>query len=144
VERTRGAFDDKALVGDILPDDPRALFAAAAQLFPQRDDPGRLPFYRKARGLLERPGALRSADDYHLAAVVYEVLGEADKARSAYDAALARAPAKAEWRCELARLLRRQGRLAEARRQVTTVLAAQPGHAEARRLWDALANDMVE
>jgi hypothetical protein len=93
---------------------------------------------------LRGPGALRSAEDFHLRAVLHEALGEPDEALAAYEAALVRAPREAEWRCEYARLLRRRGRLEEARRQAREVLADRPDHPEGLRLLHAIARDMAE
>jgi len=69
---------------------------------------------------------------------------QATQAAAAYEAALDRAPLETEWRCEFAGLLRRQGRLKEARCQVLAVLADQPDHREGQRLLQAVARDMAE
>jgi O-antigen ligase len=144
VEHARGVLTDEELLTRVLPDRPGQLFAAAAQLYPEPDAPGRRPFYEKALQLLSEPGAVRSPADRHLQAVLHEALGERDEAAAAYEAALERAPREVDWRCEYAQLLRRQGRLEDARRQLSAVLADQPGHPEGLRLMHAVARDMAE
>jgi hypothetical protein len=94
--------------------------------------------------LLRPPGAATSAADYHLKALLHEAVGESDEALSAYDAALARAPQETEWRFEYARLLRRRGRLKEARRQALAILMDHPDSREGRRLLEGIASDMAE
>jgi tetratricopeptide (TPR) repeat protein len=144
VARARGALTDQEVLDSVLPDRPQQLFVAAAQLHPEPAAAGRRPFYERALGLLRQPGAAHSAEDWHLRAVLHEALGEPDEALAAYDTALARAPREAEWRCEYARLLRRQGRLEEARRQARDVLADRPDNPEGLSLLRAIARDMAE
>jgi O-antigen ligase len=144
VGRARGVLSDEELLGRVLPDRPPSLFAAAAQLHPEPGAVGRRPFYRKALGLLREPGAVRSAADFHLKAVLCDALGEPGEAAAAYEAALDRAPQETEWRCEFAGLLRREGRLEAARRQARAVLADRPDHREGLRLLHAIARDMAE
>jgi tetratricopeptide (TPR) repeat protein len=144
LERARGVLTDEELLGHVLPDRPERLVAAAAQLYPEPDAPGRLPFYEKALGLFGNSAAPRSAEDFHLKAVLHEALGKPDEAAAAYEAALARAPRESEWRCQYAGLLRRVGRLEEARRQARDVLADRPDHPEGLRLLHAIARDLAE
>jgi tetratricopeptide (TPR) repeat protein len=144
VERARGVLTDAELLDRVLPDRARQLVAAAEQLYPEPDGAGRQPFYAKALGLLCAPGAARSAEDYHLKAVLHEALDEPAEAAAAYEAALHHAPRETEWRCALAGLLRREGRLEEARRQVREVLAEHPDHREGLRLLEAIARDRAE
>ena len=59
---------------------------------------------------------------------------ELDKARQAYEAALKKAPTFQRARLELAELLKRMGKPAEAKKLAQQVLAAVPGHAKAKRL----------
>jgi tetratricopeptide (TPR) repeat protein len=144
VERARGVLTDEELLGQVLPDRPGQLYAAAAQLHPESDAPGRRPFYEKALALLGEPGAARTAADFHLKAVLQDALDQPDEAVASYETAVGRAPQETEWRCEFVRLLRRQGRLEEARRQVRSVLADRPDHPEGLRLLHAIARDMAE
>ena len=51
-----------------------------------------------------------------------------------YLTALDREPQQAGWRFELARLLCEQRRFAEARGELLTILATQPGNGQARAL----------
>ena len=144
VEQARGALTDAELIDQVLPDRPQVLFAAAAQLYPHADAPERRPFCERALGLLKQSDRVRSAGDYHLKAVLHATLDEPDEAALAYEAALDRAPQEAGWRCEFAELLRRQGRLRDAWRQLQTLLADQPGHREGLRLFHEVARDMAE
>jgi O-antigen ligase/tetratricopeptide (TPR) repeat protein len=144
LERARGLLTDRDLLATVLPDQPKQLFDAAGQLYADPGAPERLPFYRKALELLSVPGAAKSAADYHLKALLHEAVDESDEALSAYDAALARAPQETEWRFQYARLLRRRGRLKEARRQALAVLMDHPDSQEGRRLLEEIAADMAE
>jgi tetratricopeptide (TPR) repeat protein len=144
LDQSAGRLAPQEILGRVLLDRPQQIFAAAVQLYPEPDAPGRRPFYEKALRLLQEPGAVRSAADAHLKAVLHEALDEPDQAAAAYQVALDRAPKEAEWRCEYARLLRRQGRLKEARREVLAVLADRPDHPEGLRLLRAVARDMAE
>jgi O-antigen ligase len=144
LEHSRGVLTDQELLNDVLPDNPRQLFDAAAQLYPEADAEGRLPFYQRALALLRQPGAATSAADYHLKAVLHTALGEPDAALAAYDAALARAPQETAWRFEYAEALRRRGRLNEARRQALAILMDHPDDKNGRDLLQAIAGDMAE
>jgi thioredoxin-like negative regulator of GroEL len=144
VERGRGVLTDEELLDGILPDRPQTIVAAAAQLYPDAGAAGRRPFSEKALRLLSQPGAARSATDLHLEATLHESLDDLGQAAAAYEAALDRAPQEIEWRYEFARLLHRQGRLKEARRQLLTVLTDQPSHREGQRLLQVVAREMAE
>jgi len=144
VARAAGTLTDKELLDEILPDQPQQIVAAGSQRHPDADDAGRRPFQEKALRLLSASGAARSPAGLHLKAVLSEALGEPDQAAAAYEAALEQAPRETEWRCELVRLLLRQGRLKDARRQALAILADRPDHPEGLRLMRAVARDMAE
>jgi len=144
VEQARGVLTDEELLEQVLPERPQQIYAAATQLYPEAEAAGRRPFCEKALRLLCRPGAAQSAIDFHLKAVLHATFDQPEQAAAAYEAALDRAPLETEWRCEFAGLLRRQGRLKEARCQVLAVLADQPDHREGQRLLQAVARDMAE
>ncbi len=109
VAHAAGTLTDEELLEEVLPDQPQQIMAAALQLHSEAEDSGRRPFQEKALRLLSEPGSARSAADLHLKAVLSEALGDPNQAASAYEAALEQAPRETEWRCELARLLLRQG-----------------------------------
>ncbi len=92
---------------------------------------------------MERAPGAPGADDLHRLASAYASLGRPAEALAAYRKALDRQPDRAEWRVELARLLRAQGRLQDARRELSDVLAGQSGNAEARGLLEAVNHDIA-
>ncbi len=123
------------LLEQLLPDRPELLVAAAYQLYPgsRLTEEGR-PFLEKALVLLqERPGQLK-ADELYTAAVVHRFLDHPAQALRAYQAALEQKPKQVRWRLELAHLLNEEGFFKEAQRELLTILAQEPGHAEASKL----------
>jgi hypothetical protein len=80
-----------------------------------------------------------SSGDYALRGRLNRSLGRLDDAVADYQTALARDSSRADWRCELAAVLLVQGRPAEAEREALTVLRADPGHGEARKLAQGLS-----
>jgi predicted Zn-dependent protease len=125
----------EALMGAILPDSPRLLLAAAAHLHPDEEAvPARRPFLDKVIVRLERPRAVRSADDYYLRGQLYQSTGQVKKALTDYQDALARAPHQSGWRCELVELLLREGKATEARDELLALLENEPGHPRGRAL----------
>jgi O-antigen ligase/tetratricopeptide (TPR) repeat protein len=142
--RGQRAFTDEELTARVLPDRPALLHAAAIELYPDSDGPLRRTFFERALALLAEPGRSLSPADLRLRGVLLEGLGEPEKAVAAYEAALLRDPRQAGWRYELARLLRRQGRLEDARRQLLDVLAEQPGHQDGRQMLDTVRRELAE
>jgi O-antigen ligase/tetratricopeptide (TPR) repeat protein len=123
------------LVARVLPDRPLMLLAAATDPVVAADAPQRSrPFLERALTLLETQSAL-TAEDCHARARVLALLDQPDRAVAAYLEALDRRPSAHVWRYELADLLRRQGRLVEARRELRTLVAEHPGYAEAQALY---------
>jgi O-antigen ligase len=142
VDRARGVLTDEEWLDRVLPPRAQQLVAAAAQLYP--DAAERRPYYARALGILADPGATQTAVEWHLKGVLLDSLGQPDEAIVAFERALEREPRQTEWRCELVRVLRRQGRLKEAHREVLAVLADQPDHREGRQLLHDVVQDLVE
>jgi tetratricopeptide (TPR) repeat protein len=144
LKRATAKLGALAVLDKVLPDRPEVLLAAADHLYPDRDADERRPFLLKARALLDaRPASLTPAEIYFRAQLEV-ALGDPSAALRSYQDALAQAPDQVTWRFEYARLLRKQGRIEEAHRQVLTVLQQQPGHTEALQLLKQVAHDLAE
>src|SRR5262249_13125387 len=103
-----------------------------------------LPLFEKARDLLAgRPGPL-GAEDLYRKALAHRALGQPEEALAAFRAAVEEAPANAAWRCEFAELLRRRGRMQEAPRQRSAVLASHPQNGKARDLHETVLQEIAE
>jgi hypothetical protein len=128
----------------VLPDRAGVWLTAASRLYPEPEAGARRrPLLERARELAEgRPA--EGAEDHCTRARIYAALGRPDDALGAYQSALNLQPGQDSWRVEFARLLRERGRLREAREELLTVLAAQPGHGEARTLLEAVAQELAE
>src|SRR5262249_35644843 len=111
-------MEGAAILHEILPDNPTLVAQAAIHLYPDEEDPDRLPFQRKALRLLEDSGSALTAEELHLKATLYTALDQPEKAETAYEAALRRKPTYAIWRLELAELLSRQRKYREAQREL--------------------------
>ena len=83
------------------------------------------------------PGPLGGEEQHRLASA-YAALGQAQDALAAYHKALNGDPNRSGWRLEVARLLRERGRLQESHRELSDILAEQPGNAEVRGLLEAV------
>ncbi|HEX5269551.1 MAG TPA: tetratricopeptide repeat protein, partial [Gemmataceae bacterium] len=140
LRRAAPSFDPEEMVARVLPDDPHQLATAADVLFPDPADAARRrPFLERAVALLHRPGGAARPEDYVLRARLNRALDRLNDAVDDYQIALAREPARAEWRYEMATALLAQGRPAEADRELQTILRADPRHAEARKLAQDLS-----
>jgi O-antigen ligase len=144
VDRARGVLTDEEWLDRVLPPRAQQLVAAAAQLYPDPDAAERRPYYARALAILTEPGATQTAVEWHLKGVLLNSMGRPDEAIVALERALEREPRQTEWRCELVRVLRRQGRLKEAHREVLAVLADQPDHREGRQLLHDVVQEIVE
>ena len=128
----------------MLPDRADCWLAAADQLYPGPEDADkRRPLIEKAVLLMERPPGPPDADELHRLASAYASLDRPEEALAAYRKALDEQPDRAEWRMEFARLLRAQGRLQDARRELSDVLVGQSANAEARDLLEAVNHDIA-
>ncbi len=143
IDRGRGALTDDDWLTKVLPERPHALYAAAIRLHPEAKAPERRPYFAKAVRLLDGPTVLMAVDDLHLKAVLYEALGEAKPAVAAYEATLTRKPRQAEWRYEFARLLHREKRRGEARRELLVLAVEAPDHKEARKLLEQVDRELA-
>jgi O-antigen ligase len=131
------------ILARILPDRPGQLLRAATTLYPAPEDGDeRRPFLEKALTVLARQPAL-SAEEYEEKARAHTALEQPDAALMAYRAALDRRPEAGDWRLAYARLLFKQGRLQEARREVRTVLDLRPQDAPARELLEEVSRDIA-
>ena len=120
-----------------------ALLLAAAELVPE-PAAERHPFLEKALHILERQAAPWKADDLHLQAQIQNALGESEQAVATFRAALAVAPTQVAWRLELVHCLRETGHTHEAERELRLLLAYDPGHIEAQRLLEAVAQEIAD
>jgi tetratricopeptide (TPR) repeat protein len=116
---------------------------AAEALYPEPGE-GRRPFLERGLALLARRPAALSAAEWHLKASSHRELGQAAEALTAYQAALRRQPRRLDWRYELAELLYDQGRFGEARQELLTILALQPGHEKAPKLLEVVTRKVAE
>lgn len=125
------------LMAQVLPARPSALVAAAAVVSPD-DAAGRRPFLERAAELLA--GAESGADLWLRSGVEFE-LGRTEAAMASGQAALARESRRTEWRLEFAKRLRRADKLADAERELQTVLEQVPSNTEARDLLAVVARE---
>jgi tetratricopeptide (TPR) repeat protein len=144
LDQGRPFLDAAALLEHVLPDRPALLLRAAFQFYPQpADGAKRKPFLERALSVFARRNAPLGAADYRVKAAVHRDLGQPREAVAAYRAALMRDPGQVGWRYELAQVLYEQRQFPEARQELLAVLAQQPGHAQARLLLDAVANEIA-
>lgn len=123
------------LMDKVLPADTTMLIRAADHLFPEPSDvESRKPFRERALAVLRRQADPRSAAEWYERALDYRSLDQPAEAIAAYREAMDRRPGHIPWRYELAVYLTQQKRYAEAERELRTLLARQPEHAEAQAL----------
>lgn len=135
LQQAQRVLSSAEIADKVFPNRPEQLAAAAEQLDRRyRDEERSRPFREKAVRLLEERKEALSAADWQFKAKLHQALSQPEAAIEAYEQALDRQPLQAPWRLQLAHLLFQQGRLAEARRQLTTLLGLHPDHAEALRL----------
>jgi tetratricopeptide (TPR) repeat protein len=143
LDRSVAALGPRDTLRRVLPDQPGLLLAAAVHLYP-RPDEGRRLFQERALAILEgRPGP-PSAEELHTRATIHRALGRPAEALKVYRQALLRQPDQIGWRHELAELACAQGRFEEAHQELLTILALQPGNAQARTLLDVAARGLAE
>jgi tetratricopeptide (TPR) repeat protein len=140
LEWSRDAATTAELLEELLPDRPRLLVTSAFFLYPQPEASAqRRPFLEKARRLFQEQSGPWTGDDLHAKAVACAALGQPAEALKAYQSALDREPNQLEWRYEYAKILYEQGRSAEARQEVLTVLDRNPGYGAAQTLYKTIA-----
>jgi tetratricopeptide (TPR) repeat protein len=143
VARAGKVLSPTEVIEEVLPPRGDYFFRGATLLFPEDDEaPQRKVFLERAVSLWEAQGGLSPAD-LHLLGQAYENLGHPDEALAAYQRALILAPREAGWRQEYAVLLRQQGRLTDAERELQQVIRAQPGNAEARGLLREVLDQII-
>jgi O-antigen ligase/tetratricopeptide (TPR) repeat protein len=165
--KARLLLSAEEIAANVLPDRPGVLLAAATRPDLGVHKAARRVFLRRALVCLEtRPAPLEPAE-LRTKALVHKALGQmaqADiaawpaeavphlvqkardqmaQAEATYRQLLTEGHGEATDRCDFARFLYDQGRLAEARRELLIVLAQQPTHATARELLTVVTNDMV-
>jgi len=129
----------------IIPADPALLLATASELERSGVElEKRQPFLEAGLALLTRQGGGLLGSDYYTQASLRQALGQLDEAATAYRLALRQEPGRLDWRLELAAVLHQQRRFAEARTELLNILAAQPGHAPAKKLLQAVSRELAE
>jgi predicted Zn-dependent protease len=118
-----------------MPDRPAVLLKAADALFPadEKESPVRREYLERARdALAARP--TKTAAEWELEARLEVGLGRPDQAAAAYRRALGLSPRQTAWRLAYAELLHQSGALEEARRELDTIAAQDPGNKAAKDL----------
>lgn len=145
LDRSRVVLTPRDILENLLPDNAGLLLRSATHLYPGSDALAeQKPFLVKALMLLEDQPTALTADDFHVKAVIYTSLGQPTEALAAYQGALVREPQHIDWRYQFAKLLYEQGQFREARHELLTVLAQQPGHAPARELLDTVTRELAK
>ncbi len=143
LEASLQVLDSDALVETVLPDRPERLVTAARRLYPDAaSEEQRRPFFLKALRVLEAKPDPLSPEDLHAKAVACRAIGRSTEALATYQELLTRQHDKIAWRYELAEVLREQGQLENARRELVIVLAQQPAHPQARELMAIVAHEL--
>jgi tetratricopeptide (TPR) repeat protein len=127
------------MVDFVLPDRPVLLVAAAARF---SQEPDKRPFFEKALRILDGR-AETTVEELEVKATAQKALGRRDEALRTYRCLLARQPGQADWRCELAQLLRDRGQREEARHELVVALAQHPNHARARELLALVTRELA-
>lgn len=132
----RYSLTPEDFVDRILPDRPEVLIAAAMHLYPPGRDAvsQRRPFLEKALVRIKEQPSWRSGESYFNEAKIAHDLGKTTEAAAAYQLALEMEPRRCKWRLEYARLLAKEGKVAEANEQLRRVLSDDPGNSQARAL----------
>ena len=145
LDRCRDDMPAQQMLQRLLADRPQQLISAAAHLYP---DPmtaqkQRRPFLEKALTLL-REQPTWSARDHYLAATAHSGLGQLAEGSLHFEKALSMEPQQISWRYEYARYLYQAENLAEAEKQLLTILDRQPSHQRAseflKKIKDRSAN----
>ncbi len=144
LEASGRGLSPQEMVDTVLPDRPDLLLTVAFRLYPEAGAAEeRRPFLRKAVRLLDNRSGPLTLKELHAKAVAHKSLGQRDEAVAAYRQLLRRKPDQTEWRFEMAQSLQEEGRLEEARRELTLVLVRQPGHTQARELMALVSRQLT-
>jgi O-antigen ligase/tetratricopeptide (TPR) repeat protein len=141
--RTDAGLAPAALAARVVPDQPAMLIAAAGRQTTCLGEEAARPLFERTLIVLGARNGTLSAEEFHLKALAHRALGQRQEALAAYRSALEEKPDDG-WRYEFAELLRRQGMLQEARRELSRILANSPGDAPARELYDAVLQEIAE
>lgn len=136
--------DFESLLAVVLPNRSPVLVGAAFHLYPKEEQSAeRMPLLERALKILDDMPPALGADSLRLRGKIQASLGRSDVALKSYESALLRQPGNIEWRFELAKLFHQEKRLQDARRELLTILAQQPGHGPARELQAIVARDIA-
>lgn len=128
---------------ELFPDNPAVLMKAAEQLPPEAPPEMARTLQQRAATILQ--GRTRpTAEELYQLAQVELALEQPEAAIKAYDKALLASPRQVIWRLEYARLLHREGKLREARRELTILLGLEPANTQARDLLDSVSREIAE
>jgi tetratricopeptide (TPR) repeat protein len=132
------------LVERVVPPDAALLVAVARHPALAAHPADRRIVLARALALSAPESGQSGPEDLYRRAWLLRELGQTADALLAYESALARAPDRVEWRCELAELYFERGDLAAAAGQVQRVLRDRPDLAAARDLNAALVRARAE
>ncbi len=132
-----------AVAERLFPPDPELLYRAAVRLERDRaDGERRRPFLLRALQLVESAGS-QDVAMLRLKGRIQLSLARHAAALETLNDLLWMAPNDAPLRLEVADLLRREGKLHDARRQLAIVVQQDPGNTEAARLLEAIVHEMA-
>jgi tetratricopeptide (TPR) repeat protein len=137
----------ETLANEVLPANPRILFAAAQFIAKTNKDlPARLPLLRRLQNTVRArlEAQVASADDLYLLALALWDMGQVMQAKEWFDQALAKDENHFECRYHRARWNAEQGRFAEARRDLEVALLKRPDFAPARELLSVVEKQLRE
>ena len=128
----------------LAPDSPSILIEMGVRHFGGKEyDEARRVLGHRLEGIASTT-TLSAADRHHLHAAALGFQGSSGEAILEYQQAIDLRPQAADWRYELALLLKRQDRMAEAYRQAVLCARMQPGNADYRALLQAIHSSSPE
>lgn len=143
LDQSLKAMPADAVANQLFPDEPGLLIKAAEQLSARGQEAlGRTLLARAATILAARPRP--TPQEYYDRAQIELALDQPEEAMRAYDKALLGLPRQTVWRLEYARLLHREGKLREARRELSILLGLEPGNTQARDLLEGVSREIAE
>jgi len=137
--------DAEELAEEILPDDVAMLVELARDRLGGADQlPLRKAVLLRAQRLLAADRCdLPAEEKLYLQAAVEQLFGKGEQATATLSKAVRMQPANAQWRYELAMLLRKQGRLEEARRQALLSAQLVPANRQYRQLLQQINRERI-